>query len=128
MGNTIVSVLLVVVLVYLVYRMLPAKGIISIKAAELQEKLANKKTSGTHFIDVREPAEYKGGHVPGFRNVPLGQITSRLGELPKEAEVVLMCRSGSRSMMAARQLKKNGYQKIVNVSGGISQWTGTQVK
>ncbi|MHB1627206.1 MAG: rhodanese-like domain-containing protein [Bacilli bacterium] len=128
MGNAIVSVLLVLILVYLVYRMLPAKGVASIKGSQLQEKLAAKKTNGAQFIDVREPAEYKGGHVPGFRNVPLGQIANRLGELPKDAEVVLMCRSGSRSMMAAKILKKNGYQKIVNVSGGISQWTGTQVK
>ncbi len=128
MGNTIVPVLLVVILVYLVYRMLPAKGVTSIKTPELQEKMAAKKTDGIQFIDVREPGEYKSGHVPGFRNVPLGQIQNRLGELPKDAEVVLMCRSGSRSMMAAKLLKKNGYQKIVNVSGGISQWTGKQVK
>ena len=90
--------------------------------------MATKKTAGIQFIDVREPGEYKSGHVPGFRNVPLGQIKNRLDELPKEAEVVLMCRSGARSMMAAKLLKKNGYQKIVNVSGGISQWTGKQVK
>lgn len=118
-------VIVVLIVGFFVYQKWPVKGIRSISASELPDYLTDKTRV---LIDVREPHEYKGGHVQGMKNIPVGQISKRLGEIPKDKEVVLMCRSGTRSMMAARNLKKQGYDRIVNVKGGISAWGGKVVK
>lgn len=106
------------------YRMMPVKGIAAVSAEELQERLGKAKKSESQFIDVREPFEYQAGHVPGFRNVPLSQLKNRMQDIDKSKDVVVMCRSGARSMQAAKLLKKNGVPRVLNVTGGISRWTG----
>lgn len=118
-------IMLAILLLWFVYQKRPVAGIRSITATDLTELLKDKDR---FLVDVREPHEFKGGHVEGMKNIPLGQITKRLNEIPKEREVVLMCRSGNRSMMAARTLKKQGYSRLVNVRGGISAWSGKVVK
>ena len=118
-------ILIALAVIWLVYQKRPVKGIRSIPASELPEYLKNK--GQRLFIDVREPHEFNSGHVEGMKNVPLGQIGQRINELSKDREIVLMCRSGNRSMMAARTLKKRGYDKLVNVQGGITSWKGKVV-
>jgi rhodanese-related sulfurtransferase len=73
------------------------------------------------LIDVRTPAEYADGHVPGAKNIPLDQIGSRMAELPTDQEIYLVCRSGSRSARAASLLSAEGRQ-TVNVAGGTLAW------
>lgn len=70
------------------------------------------------LLDVREPAELAVESVPGAVNIPLGQLRSRLNELPHDKEINVFCRSGQRSYMATRILVQNGF-KAKNVSGGI---------
>jgi rhodanese-related sulfurtransferase len=92
-------------------------------AAEFQ-KLRN---AGREFvvIDVREPDEFAGGRIPGAKNIPLGKLAGRLGEIPKDKDVVLVCRSGRRSGMALDTLKANGYTKAHNLLGGMNGWDGS---
>lgn len=87
-------------------------------------------TSGKELIliDVREPDEFQGGYIQGAVNIPLGQLESRLKEIPQEKTVVVYCRSGKRSAEAAKLLVKSGYTKIVNLEGGIINWTYQVVK
>ncbi len=73
-------------------------------------------------MDVREPWEYNQGHVPGAILIPLGQLSSRLGELDPEKPVAVICASGSRSQSAAALLGQKGFKTIYNVSGGTSAW------
>ena len=73
------------------------------------------------MIDVREPLEYAQGYVAGSRLIPLGQLGSRLSEIPTDRKVLVICASGSRSSMAARQLEKAGYD-VINVNGGMMNW------
>ena len=81
------------------------------------------KSSRPLVIDVREPYEYAQGHIQGSKLIPLRNLGARLNELgPKEQEIILVCRSGSRSGMAARQLSASGYKKVFNLSGGIVGW------
>ncbi|MCL6442649.1 MAG: rhodanese-like domain-containing protein [Alicyclobacillus sp.] len=122
--NTLWIMVAVAVIVYMVYRMIPAKGVKSIETDELKELLKDKKNSH-QFIDVREAAEYRAGHVPGFKNISLSQIHKRMNDITQDKPVVLMCRSGNRSMQAARILKKNGYNDIINVAGGMMRWKGS---
>ncbi len=69
-------------------------------------------------VDVRNQAEYEEGHVSGSRNIPLDELRFRLDEVPKGRCIHLHCRSGFRSHLALRILKDNGYQDVVNVTGG----------
>lgn len=72
--------------------------------------------SGAVVIDVRTPAEFASGHVPGARNIPHDEIEKRLAEVgPADAPVVLYCRSGRRSGIAAQALREKGYLKLYDL-------------
>ena len=77
--------------------------------------LPELKKQGALLVDVRSAAEFASGNATGTINIPLQELGSRLGEIPKSAPVVLCCASGTRSGMAKRVLKKNGYQNVYNV-------------
>nr|WP_294551166.1 FAD-dependent oxidoreductase [uncultured Rhodopila sp.] len=70
------------------------------------------------LLDVREPAELALESVPGATNIPLGQLRARLGELSREREIEVTCRSGQRAYYATRLLLQNGF-KVRNLSGGM---------
>lgn len=76
------------------------------------------------LIDVREPDEYKSGFIPGAKNIPLSQLEKRIGEIPKDRDVLLYCHSGMRSKSAARILSKQGYTRLAHLQGGVSSWKG----
>jgi rhodanese-related sulfurtransferase len=76
---------------------------------------------GAYFIDVREPHEYKTGHAPSAVNVPLGSLDRRLGSIPKEREILVICQSGARSASASAFLAKAGYT-VFDVKGGTMNW------
>ncbi len=69
---------------------------------------------GAQVVDVRTPAEFRGGHVTGSKNIPLDQIQSRLAELDPAKPVLLCCASGSRSAMAVSWLKQRGFTEVHN--------------
>jgi glyoxylase-like metal-dependent hydrolase (beta-lactamase superfamily II)/rhodanese-related sulfurtransferase len=73
-------------------------------------------------VDVREPWEYRQGHVPGAVLIPLGQLSSRINELDLERPVAVICASGNRSQSAAALLGQQGFKTIYNVSGGTGAW------
>jgi rhodanese-related sulfurtransferase len=70
------------------------------------------------LLDVREPTELAVENLPEAVNIPLGQLRSRLGELPRDREIHVICRSGQRAYYATRILLQNGF-KAKNVSGGM---------
>lgn len=73
-------------------------------------------------VDVREPWEYKQGHVPGAKLIPLGQLAGRLSEIDSEKPVAVICASGSRSQSAAALLGQKGFKTVYNVLGGTAAW------
>lgn len=84
-------------------------------------QLAAARADGAVVVDVREPEEYLAGHVPGARLIPLGELTARVGELPRHGRLHLICASGNRSLQAARWLASAGYD-AVSVAGGTKAW------
>ena len=78
-----------------------------------------KAIPGAVLLDVRMPQEYREGHIPKSKNVPLQSINRYDGD--KEKTVYVICQSGMRSKQAAKELKKSGYD-VVNVRGGMNQW------
>lgn len=77
--------------------------------------LPDLRQRGAMFVDVRSAAEFAAANAPGTINIPLPDLGSRLGDIPKSAPVVLCCASGTRSGMAKMMLKKNGYTDVHNV-------------
>ena len=75
-------------------------------------------TDGSFLLDVRNPQELAVESVPGAVNIPLPQLRSRLGELPRDKEILVICRSGGRAYFATRILLQNGF-KARNISGGM---------
>lgn len=71
------------------------------------------------LVDVREPDEFAAGSLPGAENIPLGELPDRLGELDRARPVVLLCRSGARSSRAAEFLTESGFDRVVNLAGGM---------
>ncbi len=74
------------------------------------------------LLDVREDWEISVASVPAVVHIPMGQVVSRLSELDKTQEIVVLCRSGRRSFEVAKLLQSNGYQAI-NLAGGILAWS-----
>ncbi|MEW4282329.1 sulfurtransferase TusA family protein [Priestia koreensis] len=87
---------------------------------QLQQKLAEDVV----VLDVRESAEYAFNHIPNAVSIPLGELESRLNELSKEKEILVVCRTGSRSDLASQTLAKNGFENVWNVVPGMSEWSG----
>ncbi|ARU60324.1 hypothetical protein CBW65_04040 [Tumebacillus avium] len=90
------------------------------------EELLAKLSEHPVLLDVREPAEYKFGHIPGAKLVPFGQLEEKLAELTPLAgqEIHVICRTGSRSDMACQLLTAKGFANVKNVVPGMSGWTG----
>lgn len=83
--------------------------------------------AGALILDVREPDEWKSGHAAGARHVPLGQLSLRMAELPRDKEIIAMCRSGARSAQAVGILRDGGFERVYNLSGGIGAWNAARL-
>lgn len=81
-----------------------------------------KEQNKPYLLDVREPSEYKDGHIPGATLIPLGELGRRVHELPRDREILCVCRSGNRSGSATRHLISAGY-KATNLAGGMNNWS-----
>lgn len=87
------------------------------------EEAATRYTSGSFMLDVRQPEEWEEVHIPGATLIPLGELSQRLSELPKDQEIVVYCRSGNRSQSGAEILAKNGFNSVTSMAGGINEWS-----
>jgi len=75
----------------------------------------------TIIVDVRQPLETQSGSVPGAVLIPLTEFGRRMAELPRDRPILTICRSSHRSPIAARQLKRAGYN-VTDVAGGTMAW------
>ena len=85
------------------------------------DELATRLHAGAFLLDVRQPDEYEAAHVPGAQLIPLAEVPDRLGEIPRGGDVLVICRTGARSLAAAEFLEQ---QQIpaTNVAGGTLAW------
>jgi rhodanese-related sulfurtransferase len=91
----------------------------TIDARELQEKLAGNPKP--YLLDVREPVEFRQRRIAGANLIPLGELNTRLDELPRDREIVCICATGHRSVPAVRQLVDAGYT-AVSLRDGMIAW------
>jgi len=85
-------------------------------------KQGDKSAIPFAFLDVRTVEEYKDGHVPGAINIPIGELASRLSEVPKNKRVYVYCESGVRATKASNLLMKSGVTNIENVPASMRGW------
>lgn len=78
------------------------------------------------IIDVREPYEFRHGHIPQAQNMPLPRVLRGQAPLPPDSEIVLVCRTARRSRRAAAALKQQGYQHVHILDGGMTRWEAEQ--
>jgi molybdopterin/thiamine biosynthesis adenylyltransferase/rhodanese-related sulfurtransferase len=91
-----------------------------IEPVELAERL--KSGDAIELIDVREPHELSISAIPGAKVIPLGSLAARMNELDSADEIVLFCKSGTRSARALELLAGAGFRKLKNLHGGINAW------
>jgi len=92
----------------------------SIEVGQLRQRL--KAEPAPFLLDVREPWEYRDGHVPGAQLIPLGELEQRVNEVPRDRPILAICHSGQRSLAAAGYLQQLGYTSVSNVDGGTAAW------
>jgi len=80
--------------------------------------------SDAALLDVREDKEYQDGHILDAIHIPLGKLAGRLDELDslRQKPLIVSCRSGHRSATACAQMRKNGFEEIYNLKGGVMAW------
>ena len=74
-------------------------------------------------VDVREPWEHDRARIDGSTLIPMREIPARIGELPDDRDIVLMCHHGTRSAQVAQWLARNGLSRVHNLAGGIDAWS-----
>jgi rhodanese-related sulfurtransferase len=85
------------------------------------EELPDPLPDDLAVLDVREPHEWAHGHIDGALHVPLMQLGERLDEVPRERQLLVVCKIGGRSMQAVDWLQQQGYD-AVNLDGGMIEW------
>ncbi len=111
-------IVIALLILFILQRVLPVKGVRNISTTDVQKILSNKQLQ---FVDVRTPEEFRGNHIKGFKNIPLHELAKKAEkELSKDKEVILICQSGMRSRQASKLLKKMGFLKVTNIRGGVS--------
>jgi hydroxyacylglutathione hydrolase len=76
------------------------------------------------LLDVRNPGEWSGGHIPGSVNVPLGRLAEQLEELPRDRRLVVHCQSGARTAVAVALLRSRGFHDVAHLRGDWAGWPG----
>ena len=89
---------------------------------DVETVAAIRQNPGVYLLDVREPDEYAAGHIPGITLIPMGEVASRLTELPRDKEIIVTCRTGNRSSQVADLLREQGFTNVHNMTGGIVAW------
>ncbi|UTR14466.1 rhodanese-like domain-containing protein [Salipaludibacillus sp. LMS25] len=110
----------VALIVLLLLRLKKPKYLKTLSQEEFKENYRKAQ-----LIDVREEREFKTGHILGARNIPLSQMKQRMTEIRPDKPVYLYCQNGSRTVQAAKILrKKRDAQDLNHLKGGFRKWTG----
>jgi rhodanese-related sulfurtransferase len=98
-------------------------GLQGVQAATITPQQAYEKyNQGVFFLDVRTQEEWDTVHAPNTTLIPLDELSQRLDELPRDREIVVICRSGNRSQQGRDILLDGGFENVSSMSGGLNEW------
>ncbi len=100
----------------------PAPAVAPLPDSISVAEAAALRDSGAFILDVRTPAEWNEVHIPHATLIPLDELEARVSEVPKDQEIVVVCRSGNRSQQGRDLLKNAGYTQVTSMSGGLNEW------
>lgn len=104
----------------------PAGGVKELTAREAFARLSESETAPL-LVDVRETWEYMGGHAQGAITLPLSALRERFVELPRDRELLFICHTGQRSMVAAKFMLNQGVPQVFNIEGGTDSWEAARL-
>jgi rhodanese-related sulfurtransferase len=81
--------------------------------------------AGAFLLDCREDDEWQAGHAPGAVHLPMMEIPARMTEVPRDRDVVVVCRVGGRSGQVVGYLLQQGFSNVINLDGGMMSWAAT---
>ena len=100
----------------------PAGAIQALPAeVSVAEALALRE-AGAFILDVRQPEEWAAGHIANATLIPLGDLSARIAEVPRDRQVVVVCRSGNRSAQGRDILLGAGHPSVTSMAGGMNDW------
>lgn len=111
-----------VALLLIVLSLSASDGTIATTTPEAVRERLESKDARPLVVDVRELSEYEAGHIGEALLVPLGTVKDALTDVPKDREIVLVCRSGRRSARAYEILAERGFTNLRNMQGGMLAW------
>jgi rhodanese-related sulfurtransferase len=88
-------------------------------------KASALRDAGAFVLDVRQPDEWAAGHIEGATLIPLGELATRVAEVPRDRDVVVICRSGNRSAQGRDILLGAGYATVTSMAGGMNDWAAS---
>lgn len=91
----------------------------SVSAAEARRLQLEE---GAIVVDVRETHEWRSGHAPNAKHIPLGELERKMAQLPKEKTIIVTCASGMRSRTGSKKLLAHKFPHVLNLSGGMNAW------
>lgn len=100
------------------------RGHARVRHEELKRRLALAEPP--HVLDIRTDGEWQAGHIEGAQHVVLDDLPRRLAELPRERELVVVCKSGYRSSIATSLLENAGFTRVTDLAGGMDAWSAAQ--
>jgi rhodanese-related sulfurtransferase len=95
---------------------------VSVFGPEVPTVTPTEVTGDAYLLDVREDDEWTAGHAPGAHHLPMTDVPARLAEIPTDADVVVVCRSGGRSGRVVSYLTGQGWDNVRNLGGGMQSW------
>ena len=110
------------VLVFLLVAFTAAADDVATMSAETLRQRLTSSGDKPLVVDVREPGEFEAGHIAEAQLAPLAKVEESMAGIAKDREVVLVCRSGRRSGIAAKRLAERGFTRLWNMEGGMIAW------
>jgi len=122
-GYVLYRFFLILIAGFISFRRLGTRGITQVNAESAREMIEDP---GIAIFDVRTLPEFRSGHVKGAIPIPVAEIDGKIGSLAsyRDRQVLVCCLSGARSMTASRVLRKNGFNRVTNLKGGMNDWIG----
>jgi rhodanese-related sulfurtransferase len=119
-----VQIMMLVILVIVIYLIAVGGGGSASLPREISAEQAYQKYQADAFVlDVRTQEEWNEYHVPNTTLIPLDQLQARMSEIPRDKEIVVICRSGNRSQEGRDILLSGGFTQVTCMSGGLKEWS-----